>query len=379
MNSALINRRARIGVLGHFLVNGAGLGLWASRLPAVKADIGLSDGQIGLVLFVGAIGAMSALKVAGPVIERVGSRRATQVSGLCVAIAFGAPAVATSFATLAAAMLMIAAASSFQDVGMNTQGVLVQRRYGRPLMSSFHASFSIGLAAGAALGAAAAALGLGFRPTMVAGAAVLFVVVLGANRWLLNIAETARRDPSQGRVRARLPHRGLLIALGIIGFASFITEGAAADWAAIYLSDETGASESIAAVGLVAFSTTMTIGRLLGDRLAARLGAMLLIRSGTALAGCALGAGLLLGGTGVGIAMFGILGIGLSIVVPQVFSAAGSLAPDRTPAALSLVSLLSYSGFLLGPATIGALADLTSLRWALLLPAALVLLAMLVA
>lgn len=375
----VVGRRARIAVLVHFLVNGAGLGIWAARLPALRDELGLTVGDIGTVLFIGGLAAVLMLRIAGPVIERHGSRRVTQIAGVLGMLAFAAPAAATSFATLVVAMLLITSAISFQDVGMNSQGIAMERRWERPLMSSFHAAFSVGLAGGAALGGAAAELGITYRTTFVAGALLWLAAVLAVNPWLLRDPGKGRQDRAEKKARGPLPHRALLIALGVIGFASFIGEGAAVDWTALYLTDETGAREGVAAVGVVAFSTAMVVGRLAGDRLAARFGALPLIAVGTGVAGSSLALGVLVGGTWVGIAAFAFVGIGLSIVVPQVFAAAGTLAPERTASALSLVSMLSYTGFLLGPATIGRLAEWWTIGQALLLPATLVLGATLIA
>jgi MFS family permease len=299
----------------HFLANGVILGIWASRLPAVKQELGLADRDVAAVIFAGAIGAMLSLRVAGHVIERFGSLRTTRIAALFMMLSLLVPAAATSMPTLSAGMLLMAGGASFQDVGMNSQAVAIERRIGRPIMSSFHAAFSIGGIAGA--------------------------------DW------TA-------------------IALGLIGLASFVAEGAAADWTAIYLREGTGSTHAVAALGFMVFSVTMTAGRLAGDRLAARFGAMALVRLGTIVGGVGLAAGLLLQSTPAGVAGFAVLGLGISVVVPQVFSAAGQLAPGRAPAALALVSAISYLGFLTGPAVIGAIADVTDLRTALLIPAALI-------
>ncbi len=370
---------ARIAVLVHFLANGIGMGVWASRLPSVKHELGLVDGQIAMVVLAGALAAMASLRLAGPAIERFGSLRATQVAGTFMMLSLLMPAAAGNLATLALGIVLIAAGSSFQDVGMNSQAVAIERHMGRPIMSSFHAAFSIGGIAGAGFGALTARADLSYRATFAVASAVLVVAVLVANRWLFDAPETARREKEEMQGSRGLPHRGALLALGAVGLASFVAEGSAMDWIAIYLRDNTGSSAAVAAVGFMVFNITMTVGRLFGDRLAARFGAMPLVRAGTALAGAGSAAGLFFGTTVTGIAGFAVMGLGLSIVVTQVFSAAGQLAPGRAPAALSLVSAISYLGFLAGPAAIGAVAHVADLRTALFVPAALVVVASLVA
>jgi MFS family permease len=208
---------------------------------------------------------------------------------------------------------------------------------------------------------------------LLTGVALLVVIVV-VNRWLLDAPETTSRKSEDVQGGRSLPHRGTLIVLGAIGFASFVAEGSAGDWGAIYLRDDTHASAATAAVGFMVFNILMTVGRLSGDRLAARFGALPLIRLGTAVAGIGMAIALTIGTTAAGFGGFAAWGIGLSIVVPQVFSAAGLLAPGRAPAALAVVSSISYLGFLVGPATIGAVANATGgLRTALFIPVALAL------
>lgn len=357
----------------HFLCGGLGLGVWAARLPAVKTALRLQNGDIGLVLFVAAIGSLGSLRVAGLVIERFGSRRTTQVAGLAHAAAFLFPALARDLPTLAVALFAVGAAASMQDISMNTQAVAIEHRAVRPIMSSFHAAFSIGGIVGAGIGALTAQVGLAYRPTFAIVTALLLIAIYAANRGLLDAPETQRRPAEDERDRTPLPHRAALLALGAIGLVSFVAEGAAADWTTIYLRDDTGASEVVAALGFLAFSVSMTAGRLTGDAVAARFGALPLIRAGTAVAGIGFAIAIAVGTTAAGFLGFAVFGIGLSIVVPQVFSAAGAMAPGRAAAALSWVSSISYLGFLAGPATIGAVARQTNLRLALVIPTVLVL------
>ncbi|MEP7055008.1 MAG: MFS transporter [Actinomycetota bacterium] len=365
--------RARAAVIVHFLCTGSVLGVWAARLPAVKHGLRIHDGDIGLVLFVGAFGALLSLRAAGRLIERYGSRRTTQFAGVVLTASFVLSAGAWNLTGLAVALFVISSSASLQDVAMNAQAVAIEHRLERPIMSSFHAAFSLGGIVGAAIGAATAKLGVSYRSTFAGVSAVLFLTILVANRWVLDAPETRRRPHDVERDRTRLPERKALLALGFIAFVSFIAEGAAADWTTIYLRDNTSASAATAAVGFVVFSGTMTAGRLSGDRVAARFGALPLIRLGTGVAGAGLLFAVAIGSTAAGFVGFALLGIGLSIVVPQVFSAAGALAPGRAARALSTVSSIAYLGFLAGPATIGVVARQVNLRVALLIPAALVL------
>lgn len=369
-------RRARLAVLAHFLVNGASLGVWASRLPAIKAEIGMTDSQIAAATFVGAVVAMLSLRAAGPLVERVGSRRTLQVAGALVVTAPGLTASATGYGLFVVATGVSFMAASFHDVGMNSQGVAVERRLGRPVMSSFHAAFSIGSITGAAVGAATAGADVSYRTTFVMVAAALLALVLVANRSVLAAPVGPREE---GSTREPLPQRPLLLTLGVLALMCFVAEGAAMDWTAIYLQDHTGAAAAVAALGFLVFNACMTAGRLAGDRLAVRFGALPLVRTGTAIGGVGLAVGLVLGTTPAGLVGFAVLGAGLSVVVPQLFSTAGAVAGERAPSALALISSIAYVGFLAGPAVIGAVAHWQGLRVALLVPAVLVLTGSLVA
>ena len=366
-------RSARLAILVHFAVSGTGLGVWAARLPSVKESLRLDDGDIGVALFVSAIGAMLSLRAAGRTIERYGSRRTVVAAGIAVTAAYLLPAAANSLVTLSMVLFFFGVSLSLQDVAMNSQAVAIEKRIAQPIMSSFHAAFSVGGILGAVIGALTAKLEVSYRATFAVVSVLLFIAIVVANKSVLRAAETEPRPHDVQRDTSPLPGRRALIALGVVGLASFIAEGAATDWTTIYLNDEAGASEAVAALGFVVFAGTMTLGRLLGDRLATRYGALPLIRAGTLLAGVALVATLAVGTIAAGFVGFAALGFGLSFVVPQVFSAAGAIAPERAAAALSFVSSISYLGFLVGPAVIGALAKQTSLRIALLVPAVLVL------
>ncbi len=361
--------RARLAVLAHFFANGASLGVWASRLPAVKSELHLVDSQIAAATLIGALTALVSLRLAGPLIERVGSRRTVQIAGVLVVTNLVLPAMAAGYAMFAVAAAMAFCVASFHDVGMNSQGMAVERRLGRPVMSSFHAAFSIGMITGAGVGAATAGAAVSYRATFVVTSVVLVGLVLLANGHLL-FARIAPRDGAGERVP--LPRRAFLLALGALALICFVIEGAAVDWTAIYLQDETGATAAVAALGLMAFNVSMTAGRVAGDRLAARFGALSLVRGGMALGGAGLAIGLVVGSTPAGLVAFAVLGAGLSVVVPQLFSTAGAVAGDRAPAAIALISSIAYVGFLAGPAVIGAVAHWQGLRMALPVPAAFV-------
>jgi MFS family permease len=365
-------RQARSAVTAVFLLNGFVFGSWASRIPAIRDRVGLSDGELGLALACGAIGSIVAMPYAGGRAARIGSRRATRVALGLLCLAAGLVALAPSLPVLCALLFFMGAAMGSCDVTMNAHGVAVERRYGRAILASFHAAFSVGGLAGGALGALAAAGDVDVRIHLAVIAALSAAVGLTWSRRFLgaDADAVAHTDP----IFVRPPRR--LLALGGLAFACLIIEGASADWSAVYLRDELGTTAAIAALGFTAFSVTMTLGRLFGDRLVDRFGPQTVVRAGGGLAAVGFGAGLLIAQPAAAIVGFACLGAGMSGVVPIIFRASGHVPGMAAGVGLAAASSMGYLGFLVGPPTIGGIAELTGLPTALVV---LVLLAAVVA
>ncbi|WP_405148352.1 MFS transporter [Sphaerisporangium sp. NBC_01403] len=367
-------RRARLAVYVMFLIPGVSVGVWTARIPALKERLALGDGQLSLALLAIAAGALAGMQFVGRLVDRYGSARVM----IPLAVAQGAvlllPAAMPDLLTLAASLALFGAAHGSLDVAMNAGAVEVERAWGRPLMSSFHAVFSIGGFAGAALGGVLAHAGVGAWPTLAATGVVLAAAALLTARWahLIPPAPSERPtapEPGEGRRPAsRVKVQGALF-LGVLGFCCMVGEGASADWGSVYLRENLGSSAGFAAAAYAAFSIMMTAGRLVGDRLSARFGPVALVRCCGLLAGAGLSAALLIGHPLAGVIGFGCFGAGLSCIVPQVFSAAGSRDPARAGQALARVASLSYLGFLTGPVLIGAASEVLDLPRALAVPA----------
>jgi fucose permease len=251
-------------------------------------------------------------------------------------------------------------------VGMNVEASAVQDRLGRRTMSGFHAAYSVGGLVGAGLGGIAAASGVTARADFLA-AGVVVLLAGGASAQLFSAAQPARSaaGPSAQRPKVRRWPRWswLLICLAAMAFGSFLAEGAASDWSAVYLHSSLGAPVGLAAAGYTVFSCTMTGGRLVGDRLADLAGPVRLVRLSAGLAAVGFAVALLVGQVWSALAGFALLGAGLSVVVPLVFSAAA--ATGRPGPNLALVNSSGYLGVLAGPALIGGVAQLIGLHAAL--------------
>jgi MFS family permease len=354
-------RRARGAVFVVFFINGLVFGSWAARIPAVRDRLGLTDGQLGFALACVAIGAIVAMPLAGALAARTGSRAATRGALALLCVMAGVIALAPSLPVLAVLALAYGASAGALDVTMNTHGVAVERRYGRPILSGFHAGFSVGGLVGAALGALAAAAGLDARIHLAVVAGASAVLGLTWSRRFLPGSEdaTGRGEP----ILARPPRR--LWALGALAFSCLLVEGASGDWSGVYIKDELGASPALAALGFTAFSVTMTLGRVFGDRLVMRFGPVAVVRAGGTLAATGFAVALLVARPWSALLGFACLGAGMSSVIPIVFRAAGGVRGMNAGVALAAASSTGYFGLMAGPPIIGGLAELAGLPAAL--------------
>jgi MFS family permease len=353
----------RAAVSAAFLIHATVSGTWAPRLPAIKASLGLSDGELGTALVGLAIGLVIGTRTAGAPIDRFGSRPMMLAGFPVLAGTLLLPGLAGSGATLFGALLVLGIVSGALDVAMNAQGIEVERRLGRPILSGLHGLWSVGLGIGAGVAAIAAALDVDPLEHFAVVAVVLALASVVLLRGLL-AADPPAADVAE---RAQVPvHWTLpLVLLGVIAFCSFVGEGSASDWSAVYMTQELGTSEALGAVAFAAFAVTMAVARFGTDPLRGRLDNVVLVRGGSLIAAAGLGLALLIHEPAAGIVGFALLGLGLAPVVPIAFSAAGALDPRATGRLVSRVATLGYVGSVAGPIMIGWLAEATSLRTAL--------------
>ena len=351
---------ARLAVLTVFFVNGATIASWVPHIPLVQDKLGLSDGLLGLALLGIAVGAVLSLTLSGWLIARFSSRTLVSVSTIAFCSALPLPIFAPNFGLLVAALVFFGLCNGAMDVSMNTQAVIVEERYGKPIMSSFHGFFSLGGLTGAGLGGLALANGVSPPLHVILAALVLGVVGVSVLGQLLpDPTETADEGP------AFVLPKGSLLGLGLLAFVVFVGEGSMADWSAVYLRNVLGTGAGLAAAGFAAFSLMMALGRLSGDRLVGWLGPVTTVRLGAAVAGIGLGLSLLFGNPLAAIVGFGCVGLGLANLVPVLFSAAGRTPGVAPGTGIAAVATLGYLGWLAGPPVIGLLAELITLAGAL--------------
>jgi MFS family permease len=299
-----------------------------------------------------AIGALVGIPLSGRVAVRLGSRTVVRASAIAFFAALALPVLAPSLAHLAVALFVLGAGNGALDVSMNAQAAALERRWPRPIMSSFHAMWSAGGLAGA--GVAALALRAGVAPVrhVTIAALVLLASTLPALTVLLPPAADAYAD---GRRFAR-PTRAVA-GLGLVAFLALLAEGAMGDWSAVYLRHTLGTTDAVAALGFAAFSLTMATGRFLGDALVGRLGDERVVRRFTGGAAVALGVALAVAHPWMALGGFATVGFGIANLIPIVFRAASRLDGVAPSEGIAAVGTFGYVGFLAGPPLIGLAAE----------------------
>jgi hypothetical protein len=321
-------RRARIGAAACFLLTGVISASWASRIPAIKDGLGLSDGQFAIALLGLEGGAVIGLQLGGLVVPRTGSRKALRALLLAFSCTLLGPALAPSLLVLAGSLVLFAALNSVVDVAMNAQGVAVQRLMGRPVLSGMHAMHSLGGALGAGAGALAARLSADPSPHFLIAATVTVVAGLCVTPVLLTSRVDAKEEPSgdgmsdtNGLRQWLSGWSGPIALLGVLAFCFTLAEGAGLNWSAVYVAHSLGTTETLGAIGLGVFLGAVTLGRLVGDQLVSRFGSVRVFRVGAVVAGLGFGGALLVNAPVAGLIGLGLLGAGVANALPLAIAA----------------------------------------------------------
>lgn len=348
--------RARYAVAAVFAVHGAVTGSFATRVPWIADHASVGPGQLGLALAFPAIGASVAMPLAGWISHRFGARAALRGLVCLWTLALILPSLAPNLLTLCLALFVYGATAGMADVAMNALGVEVENRLHKSIMSGLHGMWSAGALVGSAAGTLAAHLGSDARLHHALAAGVLTLLGVAACHWVLDLrpAEDEEAPP-----RFALPPRSALL-IGAVGFCAVFAEGASLDWSAVYLRDQLGTSAGLAAACTTGFTLTMALARFAGDRVVDRYGAVRTVRVSGVLA--TLGGLLVVVAPGPLVAMagFALLGLGIAVVVPLAFAAAGRSGPSPSQA-IAGVATITYTSGLIAPSAIGTLAQATSL------------------
>jgi len=367
--------RARIAITTAFIINGSIAGTFYSRIADVKEEFGLSNSALGFALLVVSVGVLVGLGFSGKQSAKRGSAPVTFYATYALGASLLLVGAANNYLVLCLTFLVLGACLATQDVAMNSHAIVLEHEADKRYMSTFHAMFSLGALMGGVVGAWFSQHNIDLMRHVAFVAMLVFLANFFVRNWFL--PAELDQHPLEGKKKIKKPR--LFLIVGLLGLCAAIGEGSAGDWGAILARDTFDATPFISTLPYICFSAAMVIGRLFGDRAASKYGPIKLIVGGGLVAGIGLGGGLLVGG--IGGVIFGWLaaGIGLSTVIPMLFSQAGEIAKNRfegqfAPSeGVAMVSGIAYFGFLVGPPTLGFLGDAIGLRWAMLVPAVLAL------
>jgi MFS family permease len=363
--------RARSAVAVIFLGFGFGIGSWAVRIPDFKFRFDLTSGQVGLILFCASIATIASILPVGRAVAHFGSQGVLTIGAALFSIALTLVGFAPSAVALGAAFFALGAAMTVLDIALNAHAVTVNKLLLRAFMNRFHAMWSLGALIGAFAGGLAAQWEISTAlHLMIVAALFLLSTWLTRKRLLPNSADRHHHERAPATSR-RWPF--LIWVLGLMGLAGIFTEGAATDWSALHLREDLSAQPAIAALAFTCFSFAMVIGRLSGDWFTERFGVVRTMQACGLVTGTALGGGLLSGTIPGALIGWTMAGLGASMIVPILFTAAGQVTQMPQGQAVAAVAGLTYAGYLIGPPLIGFLADVIGLTQALLIPAALAL------
>ena len=371
MSQANLLSRARLGVTLSFFTHGLISASFFSRIPDFKSRLELSNTVLGFCLLAASVGVLVAL---GPVGKLTAIRGSSAVlAKTSYVLVLVTPFVGLSFnaPSLAFTLFIMGIGIASQDVAMNTHGVTLEQKAQARFMGRFHAFWSVGGLTGAVSGGLFSQFEVSeFLHLLIICLLVSVNVYFNNDRFLE--ADVDKHVYEEG-VKKKRPR--IIVVMGLLGLAGSIGEGSAGDWGGVLARETFGASQFVGTLPFIAYSFTMVVGRFFGDQLATKFGASRILRVGGLLGGAGLAGGLIVGGTGGVIVGWFLFGLALSTVIPLLFSAAGAMANKRfqgtiSPAeAVAMISGISYFGFIVGPPLMGFLADVMTLRWAMLVPA----------
>jgi MFS family permease len=366
------DRRARIGAAGAYFVQGLCFAGLVTRVPTLQKNFGFSDNELLLILLLVPVVAGVGSLLAGALAPRFGSAVVLRIAGPAVCATMTAVGFAPVRPVLYVAVAAFGLALGAVDATMNMQGVAVQHRYGRSILVSFHGAWSIGGILGSLANAGAGRLHMSLGPNLGLIALVGLVIAV-------NVGPSLYRHREGAALAVELPPQGTppqipwgpIVLVGLAVMLMYISDSATSNWSAKYLEDVLHAGSGVAPLGLAGYLFFQMLGRLFADWPVRRFGPVLPVAAGGLVGGAGMVLVALAGNAALAIAGFAIVGLGLCVVVPQSFSAAGALDPTGSGVAIARVNLFNYVGFVVGAGLIGVVNDAAGLRWAFAVPAVL--------
>ncbi|WP_428957593.1 MFS transporter [Streptomyces sp. cg35] len=364
-------RRGRRSLGFSFFAQGAAFALLVTRIPAIQDQYGISDGL--LPVFLAAVPILAGAGSVGTeqLVKRVRPSRVLRWSQPVVLLALLGVGAGNTLWQVAVALGAFGLSVGALDASMNMLGVSLQRAYGRSIMLGFHAAYSFGGIVGASLAWAGAHWDLSLFVSYLPVVVVLLPAALAGSRWYVD-GSVGAEEEAAAQQAGGVVFKMLLPLCLVMAFA-YIGDSTVSNWSAKYLQDVLGSSEQMSTVPYNVYMVMTLVGRAVGDVGVRRFGAVLVVRLGTLVAAAGFAVVAVAPGPWVGMLGFTLLGLGLCVIVPQTFAAAGRMFPGASDAAVARLNIFNYVGFLVGSPLVGALGDAWSYRWAMLVPMALVL------
>jgi fucose permease len=339
-----------------FFIMNVLIGTWAIYIPAIKEKLAIDEGAIGFAIFFMAIGTLTMLFTAPIIINKVGVGNATGYGGILMLLSILVPFVATNYYVLCLGLYLVGLTSGFTDISMNTLVTELEKKDKVHIMAANHGLFSLGGMVGAGVGT----FFLPYTETPVYHALVVVSIFMPL-QWLLMKNYRHIVSEEVEKMSFGIQQFKPLLMLGIIGFFVMASEGAIVDWSALYLEEVSNAPEMLLGLGYTSFSLTMALGRFAGDGISMRFGSKNIMKVGSFLG--ALGfAMVLMENTTIAIMGFGMVGLGLSAIVPELFRVGGKTSGIESTKGVSFIAGSGYIGFLLGPVFLGFLARISNLK-----------------
>ncbi len=363
------NKRAvRLALFAFFFFSGLTFSSWASRIPEIKAFFELDDAAWGTILLMIPIGQVIGMSFSGRLISRVGSDKVLYVAVLGYALMLSCIGLAPTKGLFIASLIIFGFCGNFCNIAVNSQALLVEEIYAKPVMASFHGGWSLAGLCGGLFGLAMSLLGVSPAHHFLIVSAFVVVVATLLCRFLQADAQP-RAPRSDSAPKQKLPFEMFLLWFGIIGFFSWTTEGTMVDWNGLYLKDVVGVDDKLTPIGLTVYMVTMTLGRFMIDRVTSLWGRKRVLCYSGAAVSLGMFIIVLFPSFITSIIGFMIVGFGACGVIPLLYSATGEKSAMHSSRAITIVSSISFAGFLVGPPIIGYISQLTSLRYAFALVA----------
>ena len=360
-------KRIRYAIFTFYFCQGLGFASWASRIPDIKATIGLDDAAWGTILLMGPIGQVCSMTISGLLVSRLGSKKTLIISAIGYILTLVPIGLATTEYALIIGLIIFGFFGNLCNIAVNTQGVNIESLYNKPIMSAFHGGWSLAGFTGSLIGLLMINLRLSPIQHFVFVIVLVAFAILANHKYLLldkKKNETPGADYLQEREKRRMakPEKFLFL-LGFVAFCGMASEGAMFDWSGLYFKDIVEAPESLVPVGFAAFMITMASGRFIADKAIQRWGRRRIVQTSGILISIGLFTAVAFPNIVTTTASFMIIGLGVSSIVPIIYSTAGQKTKISTGMALTIVSSISFFGFLLGPPVIGYISHVSNLRY----------------